>query len=67
MTIAGAAIETIVAHAREAAPAECCGLLLGRLEQIVEAARTRNIAVRPTRFEIDPQDHIDRSIINKIQ
>jgi proteasome lid subunit RPN8/RPN11 len=60
MTIAAAAIDEIVAHAREAAPAECCGLLLGRGPAIVESARTRNIATRPTRFEIDPQDHIDR-------
>jgi proteasome lid subunit RPN8/RPN11 len=60
MTIAGAAIAGIVAHARETAPAECCGLLLGRGRTIVESARTRNVAARPTRFEIDPQDHIDR-------
>src|SRR5262249_32741628 len=60
MTIAGAAIAEIVAHARQAAPAECCGLLLGRGETIVESDRARNIATRPTRFEIDPQDHIDR-------
>jgi proteasome lid subunit RPN8/RPN11 len=53
------AIEAVVAHAREAAPAECCGLLLGH-DTIVEAVRTRNIATVPTRFLIDPKDHIDR-------
>src|SRR5580765_8772564 len=47
-----------VAHAREAAPDECCGLLLGRGDQIVEAARARNVADDPTtRFLIDPADH----------
>jgi proteasome lid subunit RPN8/RPN11 len=47
-----------VAHAREAAPLECCGLLLGRGDEIVEAARARNIADDPaTRFLIDPADH----------
>ena len=47
-----------VAHAREAAPRECCGLLLGRGDEIVEAVRARNIAEDPAaRFLIDPSDH----------
>jgi proteasome lid subunit RPN8/RPN11 len=55
-----AVLESIVAHAREAAPHECCGLLLGRTGTIVEAVRTRNIADDPaTRFLVDPKDHID--------
>ena len=49
----------MVAHAREAAPAECCGLLLGRGDAVVEAVRARNIAGVATRFEVDPRDHID--------
>jgi len=50
--------DSIVAHAREAAPAECCGLLLGRGEEIVEARRARNVADdRTIRFLIDPADH----------
>ena len=58
--IARDAVDAIVAHAREAAPAECCGLLLGSPASIVEAARTRNIAEDPdSRFLIDPKDHID--------
>ena len=59
MNISRASIDVIVAHAREAAPAECCGLLLGRADEIVEAVRTRNIADQPARFLIDPKDHID--------
>jgi desampylase len=48
----------IVAHAIEAAPAECCGLLLGRHEEIVDAVRTRNVAGEPTRrYQIDPADY----------
>ncbi len=58
--IRNAAVDAIVGHARDAAPAECCGLLLGRAEEIVEAVRTRNIAEQQaTRFLIDPRDHID--------
>jgi proteasome lid subunit RPN8/RPN11 len=48
----------IVAHAREAAPLECCGLLIGQGDEIVEAIRARNVADAPaTRFVIDPADH----------
>jgi proteasome lid subunit RPN8/RPN11 len=50
--------DAVVAHAREAAPEECCGLLLGRDGEIVEAVPARNIAGDPTaRFQIDPVDH----------
>ena len=55
-----AALEAIVAHAREAAPAECCGLLLGHDAELIEAVRTRNVAGQDrSRFVIDPKDHID--------
>jgi proteasome lid subunit RPN8/RPN11 len=61
MRVARAALETIIAHAREAAPAECCGLLLGRDGAVVEAVRTRNVADHQlSRFVIDPKEHIDR-------
>jgi proteasome lid subunit RPN8/RPN11 len=56
--VAATAIADMVAHAREAAPAECCGLLAGRGGAVVEAVRTRNIAEDPKRFLIDPADHI---------
>jgi desampylase len=60
MRVARAALEAIIAHAREAAPAECCGLLLGCDGAVVEALRTRNVADEPlARFVIDPKDHID--------
>src|SRR5262245_41454334 len=52
-------IDAVVAHAREAAPTECCGLLVGRGTEILSARPARNIAVQPTRFLIDPKDHID--------
>jgi proteasome lid subunit RPN8/RPN11 len=57
--VSRAAIDAVLAHARETAPAECCGLLLGRATNIVEAVRTRNVADHPSRFTIDPKDHID--------
>ena len=50
----------LITHAREESPRECCGMLLGRGEEIAEARRARNVASSPaTRFVIDPKDHID--------
>jgi proteasome lid subunit RPN8/RPN11 len=52
-------VDRVVSHARQAAPAECCGLLVGTVSRIVDAIPTRNIADSPSRFLIDPKDHID--------
>jgi desampylase len=58
--LACAVIDGVTAHAREAAPHECCGLLLGRDQAVVESVRAANIADDPARrFLIDPKDHID--------
>ena len=60
MTVGRRAHDDIVSHARETAPAECCGLLIGASGggAIVEAVRTRNVSADPNRFEINPEDHI---------
>ena len=50
--------DDVLAHAREEAPRECCGILLGTPAGIVEIVRARNLAGGTTRFVIDPQDHI---------
>jgi len=52
-------LDAVAAHAAREAPCECCGLLLGSDTTVTEAAAARNIADEPTRFLIDPQDHID--------
>jgi proteasome lid subunit RPN8/RPN11 len=57
--IARGAVEDISAHAREALPSECCGVLIGSGAAIVEARRTRNLAESRNRFEIDPKGHIE--------
>ena len=53
-------IAAVVRHAREALPTECCGLLLGDEGGVGEAVRTRNATDDPSRFVIDPADHIAR-------
>jgi proteasome lid subunit RPN8/RPN11 len=48
-----------VAHARAEGSRECCGLLVGTGTSVTEAVPARNLADLPTRFLIDPQDHIN--------
>jgi [CysO sulfur-carrier protein]-S-L-cysteine hydrolase len=44
-----------VAHARESAPRECCGLIFGDGEVAERLVRGRNVHPTPeTRYEIDP-------------
>ena len=44
-----------MAHARESAPRECCGLLFGDGEVVDRLVRGRNVHATPeTRYEIDP-------------
>jgi proteasome lid subunit RPN8/RPN11 len=47
----------MLAHAREEAPRECCGLLVGRGTSIVRSVRARNLDAVATRYLIDPGDH----------
>jgi proteasome lid subunit RPN8/RPN11 len=51
------ALEAVIAHARESAPDECCGLLIGSRERVESAHRAVNLRASPTRFLIDPRDH----------
>jgi proteasome lid subunit RPN8/RPN11 len=53
------ALRDIVAHALEARPAECCGVLIGAGADILEAVRSRNMSATPDRYELDPKVHID--------
>jgi len=44
-------------HAREEAPNECCGLLVGRRGKVESAVRAGNLESSATRYLIDPADH----------
>ena len=47
-------------HARQAAPAECCGLLIARDGRIDEAVPVENQAAdRQRHYEIAPRDYLD--------
>jgi proteasome lid subunit RPN8/RPN11 len=47
----------MLAHARQEAPRECCGLLIGEGEAVVRSVRARNLDAKAVRYLIDPEDH----------
>lgn len=51
------ALDDMLAHARAAAPLECCGLLVGREDRVERTAWTRNARASETRYLVDPVDH----------
>ncbi len=54
--IARQLLDQIVAHAREEAPNECCGLVAGSNGQATRVYRARNAEASPLRYAIHPQD-----------
>jgi proteasome lid subunit RPN8/RPN11 len=47
----------MLAHAREVAPDECCGLLIGHAGKVDRSVRARNARRSPRTYLIDPRDH----------
>lgn len=56
MEIAQSLIDEIVAHAREDAPHECCGLVAGRGGVATRVFRARNEMASPLAYNVHPQD-----------
>ncbi len=56
MRIAQSLIDEIVAHSREEAPNECCGLVSGRNGAATEVFRARNEIASPLAYNVHPQD-----------
>ena len=48
--------EEIIAHAREEAPNECCGILAGKAGRPLQLYRAVNAEGSPYRYDIDSQD-----------
>lgn len=59
LTIYQHVIDAMIAHARDEAPNECCGLLVGEGAVVDEWIRTRNLKASPTEYLVDPADHFD--------
>lgn len=51
--------DEIIAHAREDAPRECCGLIAGRNGQLEDLYRLTNLAPGNRLYEIDPREIYD--------
>lgn len=59
MRIRRAALEAIQEHARRDSPYECCGLLIGTADEVLEAVVTDNVAADPLRrYEVSPLEHL---------
>lgn len=60
MILPRAAEDAMLAHAQQAAPGECCGLLVGQGDRVIRAVSTRNAAADPVRrFVVDPKDYFE--------
>lgn len=57
ITLPAAVVTDMFAHARDAAPRECCGLLIGKHDAVARSVRARNLDATATRYLIDPADH----------
>jgi proteasome lid subunit RPN8/RPN11 len=57
MRIRRAVIDAVVDHARRDAPMECCGLLIGADDEVLESRPARNIRQSRTAYLVDPKDH----------
>lgn len=58
-------IDEIVAHSREEAPNECCGLVAGRDGAATAVHRARNEFASPLRYNVHPSDLL--RITNEIE
>jgi proteasome lid subunit RPN8/RPN11 len=56
LRIATQLVDEIVAHAREEAPNECCGMVGGSDGRATRVYRARNAEASPLRYTIHPQD-----------
>ena len=60
MRISKELLNRIAEHAAATYPGECCGLLVGRGDEVLAVEPTRNARAMEScdRFEIDPLDHV---------
>jgi proteasome lid subunit RPN8/RPN11 len=57
--IARPLLDEIVAHARQDAPNECCGMIATEDGRAVKVFRAENAAASPLRYEIEPRDQLE--------
>ena len=58
MRISRQLLDEVIAHAREDAPNECCGMIATSDGQAVQVHRARNKAASPFRYEMEPKEQL---------
>lgn len=56
LTLPAGFIEEMVAHAREDAPNECCGIIAGLNGAATKVFRAKNAEASPYRYSVDSED-----------
>ena len=56
LTLPQELIDEMVAHARDDAPNECCGIIAGQDSRPGKLFRAKNAEASPYRYSVDPQD-----------
>lgn len=51
-------LDEMIAHAREDAPNECCGMVAAKDGEAVRVYRAANAAASPYRYEVDSRDQL---------
>lgn len=59
MRVRRAVIDAIVEHARRDRPLECCGLLIGSDDEVIESRTARNARRSAVVYLVDPRDHFE--------
>jgi proteasome lid subunit RPN8/RPN11 len=59
MKISKQHIDEIVAHAREDAPNECCGIVATKDGETVKVFRATNAEASPVRYSLDPREQYE--------
>lgn len=59
MRVRRAVIDAIVEQARRARPLECCGLLIGTGDEVIQSRTARNARASAVAYLVDPRDHFD--------
>lgn len=57
MRIRRAVVDAVVEHARRDEPLECCGLLIGTDEEVIESHPARNLRQSAVAYLVAPEDH----------
>ena len=58
MRISRQLLDEVIAHAREDAPNECCGMIATSDGQAVQVLRAHNKAASPFKYEMEPREQL---------